>query len=287
LNQWRRGGERAPHKPLLLLYALGRLQRTGSSATPFADAESDLRRLLEEFGPPRRTSPGYPFHHLTTDGLWQVRTRIGTGSPGPNLGVLRAGAVGELAPAFARDLERDPYLLAACARAILDANFPTTLHDDILDAAGLNLAAVELPASPSTVARRRRDPAFRDAVLVAYEYRCAACGYDGQLSRETVGIDAAHVRWWAADGPDEVANGVALCSFHHKLLDRGAIGLTADRRVAVSAHFVARSDAGAVLVLSLVDRPLLSPQSGQPHPHPSHISWHQTEVFRGPARQPA
>jgi len=35
----------------------------------FADAEADLGRLLEKFGPPRHTSPGYPFHHLTTDGL--------------------------------------------------------------------------------------------------------------------------------------------------------------------------------------------------------------------------
>jgi putative restriction endonuclease len=271
----------------LLLYALGRLQRTGSSATSFADAEGDLRRLLEEFGPPRPTSPGYPFHHLTSDGLWQVRTPTGPGSPGPNLGALRAGAVGELTPAFGRDLERDPHLLAACARAILDANFPPTLHDDLLDAAGLSLEAAELAADPSAVTRRRRDPAFRDAVLVAYEYRCAACGFDGQLSREAVGIDAAHVRWWAADGPDDVANGVALCSLHHKLLDRGAIGLTPDHKVAVSAHFVARSDAAAVFVLSLVDRLLLSPQPGQPHPLQSHISWHQREVFRGPARRPA
>ena len=51
LNQWRRGGERAPHKPLLLLYALGRLQRTGSSRMAFTEVEGDLRRLLEELGP--------------------------------------------------------------------------------------------------------------------------------------------------------------------------------------------------------------------------------------------
>jgi len=60
LNQWRRGGERAPHKPLLLLYMLGRLQTLGSASVAFVDAEVDLRRLLEEFGPPRPTSPGYP-----------------------------------------------------------------------------------------------------------------------------------------------------------------------------------------------------------------------------------
>lgn len=96
LNQWRPGGERAPHKPLLLLFALGRLSRTGSSAMAFADVEANLRRLLEEYGPPRQTSPSYPFHHLVSDGLWVVRTPSGVGSPGTNLRNLRAGAVGEL-----------------------------------------------------------------------------------------------------------------------------------------------------------------------------------------------
>ena len=55
-------------------------------------------------------------------------------------------------------------------------------------------------------------------MLLAYEYRSAICGLDGQLFRQAVGIDAAHIRWWAADGPDEVGNALALCSLHHKLL---------------------------------------------------------------------
>ena len=123
LAQWRHGGERAPHKPLLLLYTLGRLQRTGSSAVSFVDAEGDLSRLLEEFGPPRKTTPVYPFHHLTNDGLWEVRTPTGVGSPGPTLTALRAGAVGELDVEFSRSLVRDPRLFASVVRAILDAEF--------------------------------------------------------------------------------------------------------------------------------------------------------------------
>lgn len=287
LNQWRRGGERAPHKPLLLLYALGRLQRTGSSSIRFADAEGDLRRLLEEFGPPRSTSPGYPFHHLTSDGLWVVHTLSGAGSPGSNVGRLRGGAVGELQVDFALALEHDSRLLASVVQAILYENFPPTLHDDILDATGISLESVELTEVfvSATGRRRRRDPAFREMVMLAYEYRCAVCGYDGSLQREAVGIDAGHIRWWASQGPDEVANGIAVCSFHHKLLDRGAITLSADHHVAVSSHFIGRSTIAECLVLSLVDRPLLDPQPGQPLPHPDHVAWHQTQVFRAPARE--
>jgi putative restriction endonuclease len=118
--------------------------RTGTSSTSFAEVEDDLRGLLREFGPPRETSPGYPFHHLTTDGLWTVRTPSGVGSPGPYLGDLRDGAVGELSTDFARDLEGDPRLFAAVVRAILDANFLPTLHEDILAATGIALEPTEL-----------------------------------------------------------------------------------------------------------------------------------------------
>lgn len=285
INQWRRGGERAPHKPLLLLYALGRLQQTGSSRVAFADAEPDLRRLLEEFGPPRQTSPAYPFHYLTTDGLWVVRTPAGQGSPGPNLGDLRRGAIGELEDTFARAFRKDPQLIGHVVRLLLDSNFPPSLQADILAAVGLEIEPSELAGVVLEFARRKRDPAFRDAVLLAYEYRCGVCGYDGQLMREAVGIDAAHVRWWAADGPDEVTNGVALCALHHKLLDRGAIGLTTDHRVAVSAHFIGRSETAEQLVLAMVGKEIGRPQPGQSLPMAKHVGWHTREVFRSPARQ--
>ena len=140
-------------------------------------------------------------------------------------------------------------------------------------------------ASPGRALGKGAIPAFRELVLLAYEYRSAVCGYDGQLGREAVGIDAAHVRWWAANGPDDVSNGVALCSLHHKLFDRGALGLTAGHHLAVSTHFVGRSPAAEDLVLSLVGRPLLPPQPGQSLPAAHHVAWHVAQVFRSPARQ--
>jgi putative restriction endonuclease len=61
LRVWERAGVRAPHKPLLVLYALGRWAN-GEKAVPFAEAAAPLRALLAEFGPPRRSyHPEYPF----------------------------------------------------------------------------------------------------------------------------------------------------------------------------------------------------------------------------------
>lgn len=44
---------------------------------------------------------------------------------------------------------------------------------------------------------------------------------------------------WASDGPDTVENGLCLCSFHHKLLDRDVLGVSTQHEVTVSANFVA------------------------------------------------
>ena len=72
--------------------------------------------------------------------------------------------------------------------------------------------------------------------LRIYEHRCAVCGYDGQLDNIDLALDAARIRWHAADGADAEDNGVGLCTFHHRALDRGAIGLDDDRRILVSQH---------------------------------------------------
>ena len=287
IRAWSRNGIRAPHKPLLLLYALGRLQRSGVNVPlRFTEAEGPLGQLLADFGPPTRTNAGYPFHHLTSDGLWVVTTDAGEASPGSHLGALRAsGAKGQLAPGFAAALIADPPLLVRIARGLLDANFPQTLHDDVVDQIGLDLSgAME---ATGVTPRRRRSPEFRDTVLMAYELRCAICGWDGRLGAEAVGLEAAHVRWFNIGGPDSIDNGLCLCSMHHKLLDKGVIGITHERTVAVSARFVGIGPVAEQLVLSQLGKAISEPLAGIPAPAQEHIDWHTAEVFRIPARHVA
>jgi putative restriction endonuclease len=285
LRRWTRDGERAPHKPLLLLYSLGRYQADGGAPTSFSEAEKHLDRLLKEFGPPRKTSPGYPFHHLTTDGLWVVRTAQGGPSPGSNVGDLRrSGAEGSLAPELLDALNSDSHLLAQLARALLDTNFEPSLHPDICALAGLDLELAETTAPRPGSERRRRSAEFRHQVLMAYEYQCAFCGYDGALGGITVALDAAHVKWWALEGPDSIDNGVCLCSLHHKLFDKGAIGVTEEWTITVSSDFIGRSPAAQTQVLSLAGKPATPPQALFSLPKTEYIAWHRKQVFRQPAR---
>ncbi|WP_329315815.1 phosphorothioated DNA-binding restriction endonuclease [Streptomyces sp. NBC_01262] len=283
LRQWTRSGVRAPHKPLLFLYALGRFQADAGDELRYSAVEEDLKRLLAEYGPSNKTTPAYPFHYLVSDGVWEVRTDHGPGSPGKGVRELRvAGAVGRLAPDLRAALRREPSLLGRVARVLLDLHFPPSLHGDLCQAVGLELELAE--TEPLPAGRRQRDRRMRELVLTAYEYQCAFCGYDGRIGAMPVGLEAAHVRWWAFDGPDDVDNGLCLCSLHHKLFDKGVLGVGDGHRILVSQHFVGRSPVAREHVTALAGRPLLGPQPGTRPIAAAHRAWHTEQVFHGTPR---
>jgi HNH endonuclease len=58
---------------------------------------------------------------------------------------------------------------------------------------------------------------------------------DVQLGKISVGIEAAHVKWFSHGGPDVVANGLSLCSLHHKAFDLRAIAISTVRRCSCPA----------------------------------------------------
>lgn len=282
LGVWQRAGERAPYKPLLLLFALGRYARGEARLLAFTDIERDVVRIFREFGPPRTAySVVYPFWYLRTDGVWEV--------PGSEAARVREGKAGEPTKTWLREnqvagglteelfdaVQRDPVLLRQVAQDLLEAHFPESLHGEILEAVGLS--------DVSDTTRARRDPAFRRNVIRAYQRRCAVCSFDARLGDALVGIEAAHIRWHQADGPPRVSNGLALCSLHHKLFDRGAFTLTEDRRVLVSEE-LSGSDATDQWVSRFHGEPLRVPGAPAQRPDPVFIEWHQREVFRGPAR---
>jgi putative restriction endonuclease len=282
INVWKRGDERAPHKPLLLLMALARVQRGESRLLPYRDVDPKLRSLLIEFGPSRTSyHPEFPFWRLQNDGIWEIPDRSGlktrTGNTDvPRLELIRQNVSGGFTSEIEKALRSDPPLIRQLAQGILDDHFPDTLHDDIATAVGLDL-------SEGIIRRRRRDPEFRTRVLRAYGYQCAVCGFDVRIDQQSIGLEAAHVKWHQARGPDDETNGVALCTMHHKLLDFGAFSFADDLRVLVSER--ANGSAGlAEWLLAFHDRPLRRPQRVEYALREEYVSWHVREVFKGPWR---
>ncbi|WP_327268650.1 HNH endonuclease [Streptomyces sp. NBC_01218] len=295
LRRAQMGSRRAPHKPLLMLWLLGRFAASGSSAVSYDEAEEPVSRLINDFGP-AVTSPSrareraaMPFVHLER-GLWDLRDRDGApiGADAPERGApLRArGAHGRLRQEV-ETLLADPETFAAAARLLLEQHFTPALEAPICDAAGLDPAVFgEGAGVPADRKRRARRAGFAEEVLRAYAYSCAFCGFDGALGRNPVGLEAAHVRWHSQDGPDEVRNGLALCALHHALFDIGVLGLLPDLRIQVSPLYVARTRAGHA-VDALHGQWVAEPRPGKPGIAEEFVLWHGRQVFKRPGTQAA
>ncbi|HRI17042.1 MAG TPA: HNH endonuclease [Burkholderiaceae bacterium] len=294
-------GVYAPHKPLLILLALGRVQRGEPRMVEFSEVDAPLRALLGEFGPSSAAkSRHYPFWHLATDGhgaLWdlngpkEVLSRPAGATP--SLGELRER---HIAGGFTTDIDsalrQTPGLLQDVARRMLDAYFPATLHADISAAVGLDLDQALVAKDSASLdaggyagsAGRRRNPGFRERVLRAYEYRCCVCGFDMRLGTIAAGLEAAHIQWHHVGGPDIESNGLALCALHHKLFDLGVFTLNAaDHRIIFSQHAVS-GDRGPTGEIRHHGKPILPPQHKHLLPAPHFLAWNARNVFKQPPR---
>lgn len=276
LSIWKKNGQRAPHKPLLILYALGQLQQK-TTLLPYEQVRVKLKQLLMEFGPPRKSyHPEEPFVRLVTDGIWETDTWIDKRSFSDKTLLLQE-ASGSFTPEVVRLLQSHPQLVQEVAELLLHEHFPESMHPDILEEVGLDF---------SLVRRRPRDPQFRERILRAYEYSCAICGFHVRLGHQLVGIDAAHIQWHQAGGPDTVQNGMALCSLHHKLFDRGVFTINEERRllVAESAH---GAQGFQEWLMRFHGQEIRRPISPEYQPEARFMSWHVREVFQGPGRYQA
>jgi putative restriction endonuclease len=170
--------------------------------------------------------------------------------------------------------------ISAAARALVESQFPLSIAPDVLAAVGLDPDIVfGSPTMTATAAKRKRDANWRHRIVAAWDRSCAFCGFDGALGGSPVGIEAAHIRWFNFDGPDNLDNGLALSSLHHKLLDRGAIGLRDPGTVVASDGFSAVGDVGrAVYALHGSE---LRPRPGTVLPAADYVLWHTREVFKG------
>lgn len=281
----KKGDRRAPHKPLLVLLELGRIVVGGSATVEFSEADPKLKALLEEFGPGKSgETRHYPFWHLQSDQVWILEAPFELlnrpmGAT-PTIGELRSSNVrGGFPPRIREAFQKDPSLISIVAQRVVASHFPESIRQDVLEAAGLGDIET-IGMNPVGDKPRRRDPAFREKVLLTYEYRCCVCGHDMRLGSLSIGLEAAHIKWVQANGPDIESNGLALCSLHHKFYDLGVFTiLPVQHRIAFSQHAITPDRAYALhgITLSL-------PAERDKYPNPEYLEWHRKEVFKDPPR---
>ena len=276
LKVWKRGTQRAPHKALLILQALGRLNRGDDRLQPYTEIEGQLTDLLIRFGPPRHTPhPEAPFIRLEAE-LWEIPGVEPEERSGLKIAELRQ-RTGGFPESVSSLLKSDSALVARAANLLLRAEFEDSYHDAILEAVGLTLP--DDGSEPHLVNRLPRDPRFRNEVIKAYSYRCAVCGYGARLSNDVLGLEAAHILWHAKGGPDEVPNGLALCAIHHIALDRGGISLDDDLKLLVASELHGYDEVNPQF-LDFEGVRIRPPRKDADAPDPKFLKWHRQEVFR-------
>jgi putative restriction endonuclease len=283
LAVWSNTCQRAPHKPLLCLLGISNLLNGKERLLPFAVIEEPLSALLMEFGPPRKVChPEYPFWSLQNDErIWEVRLAIPidrrTGVSPTKAALLRARASGGFTEEVFRTIRDDEESRTGIIMLLLESHFPQSIHEDILDSLGLSLER-QLGTG------KQRDPQFREKILAAYEYRCAICGFNVRIGHLVVALEAAHIKWHQAGGPDIHENGLALCSLHHKLFDRGAFTVGLDHRAVVSERAYG-TDGFSEHLGRYHKQGLLKPTRESYRPSGDFLDWHMTEVFLSPGRE--
>ncbi|HHY0606754.1 TPA: phosphorothioated DNA-binding restriction endonuclease [Vibrio parahaemolyticus] len=278
ISRWRRGDQRAPHKPLMLLYALSEYKQGHQRLFRFEDeVDQQVKDLLVQYGPTRKAyHPEYPFWRLANEKepFWELINgeecipRKSNTDPKKSELIKYNVMAGFDEDSF-RTILANPKLIDDIASKIIEDNFPETLQEELFVRFGFEV----------DTSTKQRDPNFRKNVLRAYNYRCAVCGFDLALDAAPVGIEAAHIKWKQYSGPCEVSNGIALCSIHHKALDRGVITFNSELKVMVSPGVT-----GGAIVERLIweydSKSIALPRDRVNYPKDNMIEWHVREVFK-------
>jgi hypothetical protein len=128
---------------------------------------------------------------------------------------------------------------------------------------------------------------FRQAIIDAYDYKCAVCGLKIN-SPDTAQweVEAAHIVPYSANGKDDIWNGLALCHLHHWAFDVGWFTLEDNFEILSSRQIQnLSSDFGKIgsydfiRSLSNVNQKIHLPESCEIYPHQNAIRWHRQNKF--------
>ena len=298
LTIWRRRDERAPHKPLLALWAIGQCLQGGNRLVEYDVIHNALLTLLQTFGPPRNSyKPQEPFWRMQKNHIWEVTNphRVpeqSNGSVSPT-SLRELNILGGFPSAIYDTFRRDPTLALIVAQKLVDSHFPQTMRSAVLEATlgeyasneqnllSLGTGIEHSPFLTSTLARRNRTPKFRKTILKKYDYKCAVCTYSFEFPvGNWPALEAAHIKWHSHLGPDTSDNGLSLCVLHHELFDWGLFTVQPNSlNISVASAILEQLPESAITGLHGMPLQVI-PKRGSDRPATEYLNWHTRNVFR-------
>lgn len=236
------------HKPLALLWSIGRVAAGEERLAPWTVFEREVGALLEEFGGGAQKTPHYPFTRLRGSGIWEVQgVPADLTDPGPTA-LRAAGAKAGFADDAARLLRRARTRAKAVrllrTRYLTDVNQPLVLDrvglagyltasgeaEDVVAERSTEVSGPTGPVKrgPARGTRPERNPANISQVKGWYDDVCQVCATPLEVLAGRYS-EAAHIQGIGTphDGPDRTSNMLCLCPNHHKQFDRLGIYIDA------------------------------------------------------------
>lgn len=173
------------------------------------------------------------------------------------------------------DVEYDRILQAGFVQTLIEAR--AEIPESPVSGWDEEQRPFERPIVEMVVARPFRDAAFAKSVKAAYVDTCAMSGLRIINGGGRAEVQAAHIRPVASGGSDSVRNGLALSGTLHWMFDRGLVSVDDDFSILVAANRLP----DAVARLLREDRKLAVPQQKEMGPHPVHLRYHRTNIFKG------
>lgn len=132
-----------------------------------------------------------------------------------------------------------------------------------------------------------RTRGFRQAVIEAYNCKCAVCGLKLNSPNSFLWeVEAAHIVPNSSKGKDDIWNGVALCHLHHWAFDVGWFTILDDYHIQLSSKAKNLSDDfGKIGEYELINKlsskkeKILLPESATIYPHKNSLEWHRENIF--------
>lgn len=145
LDVWVQDAQRVPYKALLLLIALARIQAEKTRLMYFDEVETKFQQLIKDFSPNRAHHSESAFWDLRLEKFWEIPQShvIPISIPINNKYLLEHQIQGGFTKEVFSLLNDDPELLEQAALTLLNAHYPSSIHQDVLDSVGLDIDSTQ------------------------------------------------------------------------------------------------------------------------------------------------
>jgi putative restriction endonuclease len=278
-------GQKAPHKPLLLLTIMDMIE-DGELATEWIRLTPDLFSRFQLYWPivqerqQTRANIKMPFHALggDRDRVWERCTEDGAPSCSEN-----TTKCCRMDPILWDCLQDEDFRKEARLR-LISAYFPADeqvvlyARMDLPEPDVKDLEEFKKNAQAHAANRKKgRDFRFRSYVLTGYRYACALTGYSLNTTEANL-VEAAHIHQHAQSGDDDPTNGLALTPDAHWMFDKFL--WTVDCRdsqfivLVAKDRFTDSSPRGRTL-REHHEKPLYFVPGAKLRPDPMYFEWHR------------